>query len=162
MDSNTADTHEDALKAIIKKQVVKNFNYKNTGYFKRYKQVDPVKENGLINWAEYSLFDAYAKGVEHQVNKEKPPAVKNEEMPILDHQVLRNLYFGMYPGSTKARNSIRRMIKSYKEKYHAEETPINCNRFSDIVEQKKEDLINKTNCKFRAALANIPVESPPF
>lgn len=158
MDSNTADTHEDALKAIIKKQVVKDFNYKNTGYFKRYKKVDPVKENGLINWAEYSLFDAYGREVEHQINKEKPPAVKNEEMPILDHQVLRNLYFGMYPGSTKAKNSLRRMIKSYKEKYHAEKTPINCNRFYDIVEQKKEDLINKTNQKFRVALANISYE----
>ena len=158
MDSNTADTHEDALKTIIEKQTVKDFDYKNTGYFKRYKQIDPVKENGLINWAEYTLFDAYAKEAERRAKQEKPPAVPNEEMPILDHQVLRNLYFGMYPGSTKARNSIRRMVKSYKEKHHAEETPLNCNRFSDIVEQKKVDLEIKTNQKFRVALANIPYE----
>ena len=158
MDSNTADTHEDALKAIIEKQLVETFDYENTGYFKRCKQIDPVKENGLINWAEYNLFDAYAKEIERRAKQEKPPAVPNEEMPILDHQVLRNLYFGMYPGSTKAKNSIRRMVKNYKEKHHAEETPLNCNRFSDIVEQKKVDLEIKTNQKFRVALANISYE----
>ena len=71
MDSNTADTHEDALKAIIEKQLVETFDYENTGYFKRCKKIDPVKENGLINWAEYNLFDAYAKEIERRIMQKK-------------------------------------------------------------------------------------------
>ena len=162
MDSNTTDTHEDALKAIIEKQTVKDFDYKNTGYFKRLRNLKADEQYGLIDWAEYVLFHTWARESVEQTKIKKPPAVPNEELPILDHQVLRNLYFGMYPGSTKAKNSIRRMVKSYKEKHHSEETPLNCNRFSDIVERRQVDLANATQQKLRNELSKVPYENPPF
>ena len=155
MDSNTANTHEDALKNIIEKQVTKMFNYKQTGYFKRLKNVDRDKQSGLVNWAEYTLFDAWAKEAVQKAKEKSPPAIKNEEMPTLDHQILRNLYFGAYPNSTKAKNSIRRMVKTYRDKYHTNDTPNNCNRFSDIVDRRIIELEQRTRQNIRTQFAEI-------
>ena len=79
MDSNTADTHEDALKTIIEKQLVETFDYENTGYFKRYKQIDPVKENGLINWAEYTLSMLMLKKLSVELRKKTASRTKRRD-----------------------------------------------------------------------------------
>lgn len=157
MNSNTAKTHEDELKDIIKKQTIKRFDYNHTGYYRRIKNLDIVNQKDLINYAEYTLFYTWAKECKLLNKEKKPPSTKNEDMPTLDHQVLRNLYFGAYPNSTKAKNSIRKMVKTYKEKYHQQETPINCNKFSDIIEQRRLNILDATYMKFRSDLRQTSV-----
>jgi hypothetical protein len=163
---HSSKTYESEIKQLIDESVLARFNYKQSGYFKRISNIskgswmaeDNYKEQkALINYGEFELFKAWYLEVQSQENKSKIQDVSNEDMPDQDHQVLKNLYFGQYPNSTKAKNAIRRMIKSYTEKYHDNNKPVNGDYLSDLLGRYQESMEWKSKDKLKTSLRRISV-----
>jgi hypothetical protein len=154
----SSNTHEQSLKSIIEdtNQEQVSFDYKSSGYFKRIKLLNSKQEdeNLLINFGEYQLFYAWVNDLELNEEKTRVKQIPNEEMPIQDHQVLRNLYFGTYPNSTKAKNAIRRMVKKYKELY-ADKPNNNTKYFADLIKKEETHLAANSAHAIRQQLSNL-------
>ena len=155
---NSSNTHEQSLKNIIEdtNQEQVSFDYKSSGYFKRIKLLNSKEEdeNLLINFGEYQLFRAWVNDLEVNEERTRIKQIPNDQMPIQDHQVLRNLYFGTYPNSTKAKNAIRRMVKKYKELY-ADKPNNNTKYFTDLIKGKEQCLAADSAQTIRQQLSNL-------
>jgi len=164
----SSKTYESEIKQLIDESVLARFNYKQSGYFKRISHIskgawtendDYKEQKALINYGEFELFKAWCLEAESQEKSSKIQNVSNEDMPIKEHQVLRNLYFGQYPNSTKAKNAIRRMVKSYTEKYHNDK-PINGDFLSDLLGRMEESMAWKSTDKLKTSLRRIHLQYP--
>tara|TARA_R100001510_G_scaffold48435_1_gene46214 strand:- start:43 stop:522 length:480 start_codon:yes stop_codon:yes gene_type:complete len=157
----SSNTHEQSLKSIIEEtnQQQVSFDYKKSGYFKRMKNLDSKQEdeNLLIRFGEYQLFRAWVNDLELNEERTRIKQIPNEEMPIQEHQVLRNLYFGTYPSSTKAKNAIRRMVKKYKELY-ADQANNNTKYFADLIKKEESHLAANSAQSIRQQLSNLNYE----
>lgn len=154
----SSNTHEQSFKSIIEdtNQEQVSFDYKSSGYFKRIKLLNSKQEdeNLLINFGEYQLFRAWVNDLELNEERTRIKQIPNDEMPIEDHQVLRNLYFGTYPNSTKAKNAIRRMVKKYKELY-SDKPNNNTKYFADLIKRKETGLAADSTQTIRQQLSNL-------
>lgn len=158
---NSSNTHEQSLKSIIEdtNQEQVSFDYRSSGYFKRIKLLNSKEEeeNLLINFGEYQLFRAWVNDLEVNEERTRIKQIPNDHMPIQDHQVLRNLYFGTYPNSTKAKNAIRRMVKKYKELY-SDKPNNNTKYFTDLIKGQEQCLAADSAQAIRQQLSNLNYE----